>query len=385
MSVRTTVQTVAYQGTEGRATRFVEPIIHLLEPDKYPITILLTKAEGRLKSAGNVKVEILEDELPQMFDVLSADHVSGAGTLIVTNYTYFVPNMVVRVNKAELFRVLTANSTTLTVEHVGETSARAASLGDSVEILGEAYEEGSPIGSILCTVKTNPYNYMDITRTQFGWTGRAMESDVYGQSDPEYDRYKKMIEHCRTIEKKLIMSERTTATGGVHSLALTTMRGILAWLSSNNTDCSGTLTEDLMDDICLKGFRYGSKKKILVACGHMINAINGFAKQRLKASTLDTRYGLKLEQYINAFGTLDLIYHPELANSDIDDTSGLGGTGIILDIGNMNMWHMPNRYMVLNTNVETPGDDLKKEEFLSDCTITLALEKEHVKITGAAK
>jgi hypothetical protein len=163
------------------------------------------------------------------------------------------------------------------------------------------------------------------------------------------------------------------------------MRGILKWVSTNVVDVGGELTESKMDNVCLKAFRFGSKKKLFVGCGHAINAINGFAKQRIKVGNMDKRYGLALNQYINAFGDLDLQYHQELANSDIDDTTGLGGTAVILDIGNMNMHHMPNRYMVHNLDVGTKGSDYKQEEFLSDCTITLALEKEHAVITGAAK
>jgi hypothetical protein len=385
MSQRTSILTNANQATEGRAVRSVEPVIHLLEPEKYPITVLLTKAEGRLKSAGNYKVEMIEDELPAMFDVLGGDLTSGASTMTVTNYAYFVKNMLVRVNKAEIVRV-TATPTTTSVSisrAVGETSAAAATNGDSLEIIGESYEEGAPAGDIVSTVKTNPYNYMDITRTQFGWTGRAMNSEVYGQADAEYERYKKAIEHARVIEKKIIMSERSSSSsGGVDSKAHTTMRGVLKWITTNVVDGGGEFTEAKMDSVCLKAFRYGSPKKLLVACGTMINAINGFAKQRIKTGSMDSRYGLALNEYINAFGNLDLQYHQELANDDIDDTTGLGGTGIILDIGKMNMHHMPNRYMVHNTDIQTPGYDTKQEEFLSDCTITLALEKEHAVVTG---
>lgn len=386
MANRTAILTNANQATEGRAVRSVEPVIHLLEPEKYPITVLLTKAEGRLKSAGNYKVEMIEDELPAMFDVLGSTALTaGAASMIVTNFAYFVKNMLVRVNKAEIVRV-TATPTTTTVaidRAVGETAAAAADAGASLEIIGESYEEGAPAGSIISTIKTNPYNYMDITRTQFGWTGRAMNSEVYGQADAEYERYKKAIEHARVIEKKIIMSERSSSSsGGADSKALTTMRGVLTWISTNVVDAGGELTELKFDSFCLKGFRFGSKKKLLVACGTLINAINGFAKQRIKTGSMDSRYGLALSEYINAFGNLDLQYHQELANEDIDDTTGLGGTGILLDIGKMNMYHMPNRYMVHNVDIQTAGYDSEQEEFLSDCTITLALEKEHAKMTG---
>ncbi len=385
MSERVSVQTTTNQGTEGRAVRSVAPKIHELEPEKYPLCVVLTKAAGRLVASGNKKVEWLEDELTPQFDVLGADLTAVATSMTVTNYSRFVKGMLVRVNKQEIVRV-TATPTTTSVSitrAVGETAAAAATSGDQLYILGVSAEEGAALATILATVKTNPYNYMDITRTPFGWTGSAAESDVYGQGDKEYDRAKAIVEHCRDIEKKLILSERSlSATGGVDGNEHRTMRGIHHWITTNVQAENGELTEAEFDEFVRKSFRYGSKKKLGLMSGKIVNVINDFAKNRIQIKPVDAKYGLALKSYISAFGELDLMYHPLLENSSLTDLTGLAGTGYILDIGNLSLHHMPNRYMVHRMDVGAKGADAETEEMLSECTIAVALEKAHGKLTG---
>lgn len=387
MAQRSVVQTTTGQSTEGRAVRVVAPKIHELEPDKYPLCVVLTKAHGRLVSSGNKKVEWLEDELTPQFDTLAAALTAVATSMTVTDYTKFVKGMLVRVNKQEIVRVTAAASASVSITRaVGETAAAAASSGDQLHIIGMSYEEGAALGTILATVKTNPYNYMDITRTPFGWTGTAQESDVYGQGDKEYDRAKGIVEHCRDLEKKLILSERSlTASGGVDSKEHRTMRGIHHWITTNVQDENGDLTEAEFDEFVRKSFRYGSKKKLGLMSGKTVNIINDFAKGRIQMKPVDAKYGLALKSYISAFGDLDLMYHPLLENNSLTDLTGLAGTSYILDVSNLSIQHMPNRYMVHRMDVGTPGDDSKTEEVLSECTLAVALEKAHGKLTGVTE
>ncbi len=388
MANRQVVQTSSNQGTEGRAVRAVAPKIHELEPDKYPLCVILTKAAGRLISAGNKKVEWLEDELTPQFDALGAALTADATSMTVVDYTKFVKGMLVRVDKQEIVRVkATPTSTTVTITRaVGETAARAAVNSSQLHIIGVSAEEGAPLASILATVKTNPYNYMDITRTPFGWTGTAQESDVYGQGDREYDRAKAIVEHCRDLEKKLILSERSlTATGGADSKEHRTMRGVHHWITTNVQAENGELTEAEFDEFVRKSFRYGSKKKLGLMSGKILNVINDFAKNRIQLKPMDSKYGLALKSYLTAFGELELAYHPLLENDSLTDLTGLAGTGYILDVANLAIHHMPNRYMVHRMDVGTPGDDAKTEEMLSECTISVALEKAHGKITGVTQ
>lgn len=388
MTMRSGVQTSANQATEGRAVRSVAPIIHELEIDKAPLTVIMTKAAGRLVPSGNKKVEWLEDSLPAQFAVLSSALTAAATSMVVTNYSYFAKNMLVQINKKEIVRV-TATPTTTTVaisRAVGEEAAAAASAGDQLFIIGDSSEEGAGASPILMTLKSNPYNYMEITKTDIGWTGTAMESEVYGQSDPEKDRAKAIVKHARELEKKYIVGQRSlTAVGPVDSKEHRTMRGVMRFISTNVTDMGGEMTNAEFDNFLRKVFRFGSGKKLMVGSGTVINVINGFAKNKVSLAEFNPNYGLKLAKYITPFGDLDIAYSPLLENDSLDDLSGLGGTGIVLDIPNLEVHHLPNRYMMHMMDTQTAGTDGKSEEILSECCVKVPQEKMHGYFDGVTE
>jgi len=384
-NMRTGVMAIASQAAEGRAVRAVAAIIHELEINKAPLTVIMSKAAGKLVPDGNVKVEWFEDALPAQFDVLAADLAAGAASMTVANFAYFVKGMLVRVNKQEIVRVTaTPTDATVTIARaVGETAAAIAASGSQLYIIGDSSEEGTGTAPIVMTVKDNPYNYMDITKTDIGWTGTAVNSEVYGKSDKEIDRVKAIIKHSMELEKKFIVGERSyTAIGPIDGKAHYTMRGILRWISTNVQDMGGEMTEAGFDGHLRKAFRYGSGKKLGVMSGTVLNVINGFAKSKTQPATFNPKYGLNLSQYITPFGDLQLVYAPLLENDSLDDLTGLAGTGMVLDIENLAIHHLPNRYMTHNMDVAAKGLDAEQEEILTQCTIKVPQEKMHSEITG---
>ena len=388
MPQRSGVMTTGQQSTEGRAVRAVGPIIHELEIDKAPLTVIMTKASGRLVPSGNTKVEWIEDTLPAQFDVLGANLTAGATTMVVTNYDYFCAGMLVQINRKEIVRV-TATPTTTTVaiaRAVGEESAAAATQNDQLFIIGDSSEEGTDTSPILMPTKTNPYNYMEITKTDIGWTGTAKASEVYGKSDPDVDRVKAIVKHARELEKKYIVGQRYyTASGAISSKAHRTMRGVMTWISTNYQAMGGEMTQEEFENHLRKVFRYGSNKKLLVASGKVISVINSFAQSKVTPAEFNSTYGLKLSKYITPFGDLDIAYSPLLENASLDDFNGLAGTGIILDIANLEVHHLPNRYMVHMMDTQDPGVDGEQEEILSECTIKVAQEKMHSYFDGVTE
>jgi len=388
MTMRSGVQTSVNQGTEGRAVRAVGAIIHELEIDKAPLTVIMTKAAGRLIASGNKKVEWFEDALPAQFDVLGAALTAGATTMTVTNYSYFAKNQLVQVNKNEIVRVTaTPTTTTVAIERaVGEESAAAAAQGDQLFIIGDSSEEGTNVSPILLTLKDNPYNYMEITKTDIGWTGTAKASEVYGKSDPEVDRVKAIVKHARELEKKYIVGQRYfDATGPVDGKEHRAMRGVMRFISTNVQGMGGEMTNQEFDNHLRKSFRYGSAKKLLIASGTVINVINGFVKNKVQPAVFNPSYGLKLSKYITPFGDLDIAYSPLLENDSLDDLTGLAGTGIVLDIANLEVHHLPNRYMVHMMNTQAAGLDGEQEEILSECCIKVPQEKMHSCFDGVTE
>jgi hypothetical protein len=348
----------------------------------------MTRAAGRLIASGNKKVEYFEDALPAQFDVLGAELSAVATSMTVTNFAYFAKNMLVQVNKKEIVRV-TATPTTTTVaitRAVGEEVAAVAANGSQLFIIGDSSEEGVNVSPILTTLKSNPYNWMEITKTDIGWTGTAAASEVFGKSDPEVDRVKALVKHARELEKKYIVGQLYySAAGGVDGKELRTMRGVMRTISTNVQHMGGEMTNAEFDNHLRKAFRYGSNKKLLIGSGTVISVLNGFVKGKVTPAAMNPTYGLKLSKYITPFGDLDIAYSPLLENDSLDDLTGLAGTGIVLDINNLEVHHLPGRYMAHSMDVQTAGLDGEQEEILSECCIKVPQEKMHSYFDGVTE
>ena len=388
MTMRSGVQSSANQATEGRAVRAVGNIIHELEIDKAPLTVIMTKAAGRLIASGNKKVEWFEDALPAQFDILGGALGAADATMTVTNFSYFAKNMLVQVNKKEIVRV-TATPTTVTVaieRAVGEVAGTAAASGDQLFIIGDSSEEGTNVSPILMTLKSNPYNWMEITKTDIGWTGTAAASEVYGKSDPEADRVKAIVKHARELEKKYIVGQLYfDAAGPVDGKEHRTMRGVMRNIATNIQHMGGEMTNAEFDNHLRKAFRFGSNKKLLIASGTVISVLNGFVKGKVTPAAMNPTYGLKLSKYVTPFGDLDVAYSPLLENDSLDDLTGLAGTGLVLDIANLEVHHLPNRYMVHTMGTQAAGIDGEQEEILSECCIKVPQEKMHSYFDGVTE
>ena len=384
MAPRQGILTTGTQSTEGRAVRDVSPKIHQLEPNKYPLVVLMTNVEGRLSDADNYKVESYEDELLPKFDVLGSTALTaGATSMIVTNYLYFVKNQLVRIANGETVRVnATPTTTTVSITRaVGETAAAAADAGAKLQIIGSAFEEASDTGVILSTTKTNPFNYLQIFKNAVGWSGSAKSYKVYGEDDKAYDRAKAIIEHCKDIELSCLLGERYTAIGP-DGQRLSTMRGVFKFISSVNVDAGGEFTEAEMEEWMRLSFRYGSEKKVGILSSKLISVINGFGRDKIRTKSGESTYGISMKEYTNSGYDLDLLRHPLLENASLTDLTGLQGMGMILDINDLSMKKAPGRYMMHSYNLQTPGNDSEKEDILSECCIMLNSEKKHGKVFG---
>lgn len=384
MAARQGIVTSGVQATEGRAQRDVSPIIHKLEPNKYPLTVLLTKAEGRLSDADNYKVESFEDELLPKFDTLAAELAADADHMHVTNPLFFVKGMLVRVNKAEIVRVnaaATGDSVPIT-RAVGETAAALAANASQLHIVGTAFEEAADTATILSTVKTNPYNYLQIFKNAIGWSNSSKAFKVFGEDDKSYDRAKMVIEHCKEIELAAILGERSYSAAGPDGGRLCTMRGVLKFISTVNVDAGGAFTEAEMEEWLRLSFRYGSDRKVGILSSKLVAVINGFGRDKIETKSGESIYGISMNTYINAGYNLDLVRHPLLENASLTDLTGLQGMGMILDINDLSMKKAPGRYMLHGYNLQTVGYDYEKEDILSECCVMLNSEKKHGKVYG---
>ncbi len=374
-----------HQTTETRAVRDVKEEINQLEPDSYPLVAIMNKAKNRLKVTGNVKYEWFEDTLLPRFDVLGATALTAvATTMIVTNYKYFRKGDLVRVNKGELvFVSATPTTTTVTIRRAyGTTVAAAAAAGVQLHILANLADEGDTVGDVLTTQKVPQYNIATLHKTPYKVSGTAQASEVYGKGDLDYEIAKCIIEHAKSIELLNIMGELKQDTTDETNLGVS--RGILAFVTTNVKDIA-TLTEDEFEEFIRKTFRYGNKSKILFASSKLCTVINGFSRDKVQTKSDESTYGVTMTEYKNTGRKLMIVEHPLLENDSQTDLTGLMGTGIVLDLGDLSYRHMRGRYMKkdqVNPNSDSTLFDGTIGQIMTHGGLQLEQEKKHGLLTG---
>lgn len=384
MAVQQGQRFTTHQTTETRAVRDVKEEINQLEPDQYPLVAIMNKAKSRLKVTGNKKYEWFEDTLLPRFDVVGSDFSAVATTLVVTNFAYFRKGDLVRVNQNELvFVTATPTTTNVTVRRAyGTIAAAAAVAGAQLHIIANLADEGQTIGDVLTTQKVPQYNYCALHKTPYKVSGTAQAAEVYGKGDLEYETAKAIIEHAKSIELMNIMGQRQLDITNQTSLG--TSGGILSFISTNVKDIA-TLTEDEFEEFLRRTYRYGNKSKVLFASSKLCTVINGFARSKLQTTNDATTYGVTLTEYRNTGRKLMINEHPLLENDAQTDLSGLMGTGIILDIGDLSFRYMKGRYMKkdqVNPNQDSTLFDGTVGQILTEGGLQLEQEKKHGLLTG---
>lgn len=370
------VRGVEVLSTETRRRRDVSPAIIQLEPDAGPLTTILMKLKS--KKTDDFKFEWFEDQLLPRFDVLTAALTAVAVTMKVANYAYFRKGDLVQINHNEVVLV-TATPTTEDVaikRAFGEVAGTAVDVaGNSLQIVSNCFEDGSALSDILSTVRVAQYNYTQIMRNAFGFTMRNQKTASFGGKDIEIEQGKQLLEQKKNIEFALILGQRHIDATGTHNKSTT--RGIQKWITSNVKDMGGEMTEDELEDFLRICFRYGSKKKLAIASPKSIQVINGFGREKLQTRSDESTYGITMTQYKNAGKQIELIEHQQMNNDDLTDLTGLAGSGMILDIGDLSIRYMEGMMTFLQENVQTPGALERRDEYVSDIGLQLAQEKKH--------
>lgn len=366
--------------TETRRKRDVTPALSQLEPDAGPLTTILTKL--RKKGATDPKIEWFEDQLLPRFDVLAGALAAGDVTMTVTNYKYFRKGDLVRVNKNEIVRVTTTPvAAAVAIKRgVGEVAAVAAANGDQLHILSNSNQEGASKRSLLSTQRVPVYNYLQIVRDGWGVTNTAKATASFAGQDWDEEASKQLIEHKKHIELLLMLGQRYEDTTGTNPER--SSRGIRQFISSNVKAVNGGLTEAVFDDFLRPSFRYGSKTKLLFGAPIVMQAINGFAKAKLRVVEKSQSYGITVTRYENAGRVVLLHEHVLMTNDDLNDFSGIGGEALVVDIEDVMARYLNGRFTVHNENIQAPDVDGREDEYLSECGLELHQEKKHALLKG---
>lgn len=357
--------------------------IALLDPEVSQFFTIANRVSSR--PAFSSKIEWLEDQLDPRLSSVAGTETDSTTTIDVATGegSYFRAGDLVRnARTGEAFRVTSVSTDALTVVRgVGRVAAAAMAAADQLLIVGNAALQGATLGTRKVTKKVAQYNYEQIQRNPYGFTNTLAASKLYGGSEPNQERKKKLVVHKRAIEYTLFWGARALVTSGSEPQGFS--GGLFEFNTTNVFDAAGALSKTLLDTYLRTLLQHGhGDSKVLFVSPLVAQAISAFLRDAYEPADVKQRlYGAKVDGWISgAYG-----YRvPVIVKRDWNDfssaSSQYGGWAFLVDIGNVT-WR-PLRSTKLLTNRQANDADEVSEEYLTEFSLEVQQEKTHGLVVG---
>lgn len=360
--------------------------ILLYQPEATPLLTLTGKMRKK-REAVNARFEWLEkDEYPRSIEVTAAADSDDTAISVVAGQDarVFVGAVVINLRTGENILVNaapTSGSLGTVVRGIGGGAADIV-VGDKLLYAFNAYEDGAGIGPLRSIQEFNEYNYTQIIRTPFGFTGRDLQTELYGGRDEMTETKWQAIEHKKSIEYAMGFGKRDTRTG-THVQTFT--RGVDNWIVTNRWNVEGvSLTERAFVDfleVAMKwgkgGNQNGSGTKYLLCSSRWLTEINSWVGDRLRYKPIDDSMGFSAQEYNSPHGNVELLRWPLLDYFHPD-------RAFLLDMNHIRYVYMRGRDTKLYVDRQANDIDGKTNEYLSDCGVQVNFEHAHAALFGLA-
>lgn len=229
-------------------------------PEATPFLTMTGKIKGKRK-AFNYKFEWLEkDQKPRRV------RVAGTETAIDTTVAVdddgnkiAARDMLLNTRTREVLLVSSVSTNNLTVVRgIGGESATMAA-GDDLIMIGSSYLDDAVSGTPKSITEFTKYNYTQIFRTPFSFSGRDLETELFGGKDKMTETKWQSIEHKRSIEYAFLFGKRhlvAAVAGTSHQATMT--GGLEEAIESNVWDVSGvSLGGRAFNEFLEEGLKWG--------------------------------------------------------------------------------------------------------------------------------
>ena len=339
-----------------------------------PLTAFLSLCKS--EDTNDPKIYWKEKSLPTQRTTLTASYTNVATVVNVTAAIARPGHIVMNELTGELMKItgVSNNGLQWTVVRGNWVTAAAASSGsaDGITIVGNANAEGGRSPVSLYNAPSDVFNYIQIFRTPFEMTGTAMNTSLISdRKGPYRDRMTDALQqHACEMEKAFIFGEKAEYTNATTGKVERTTGGIISFLDSTNnikTPSSNNLTQALWDSYLEVAFRVSmnraNEKLILAGSGFMANINTIFrGVGRIETVPGEDTFGIKVKRYESPHGTVFLKSHPLFTQHPVWRYWAL-----IVDLGCLRYRYTQNRDMRKLVNRQLPDEDLRRDEFMTDC------------------
>lgn len=374
--------------SDERPNNYREKILQIFPNGEAPLTAMLSMTKSQ--STNDPEYHWWEKRLPLRRMVQTGGGLATDVTVNVSANARDAVKGTILLNETtgEHMKV-DQDPTTDTQVHVirgyGTSAAQALTAGDGLTVVGNAQPEGGPVPTAQAYAPDKPFNYTQIFRNSLSQTRTARKTYLrWDNTGPYREARREALQlHSVDMEKAFMWGERYE-TLGTNNKPERTTAGIIRFLSTNigsgtNTyfNVNGTLDEDTLDRMMEDLFRYGNNEKLALCGSTFLRAITTLGKRNgtLNVVPTDRTYGMKVVEYISAFGTLLLKNHPLMSQHPVWRKDAL-----VLDVNNLIYRYIDDTKFVPNR--QAPGDDLSLDEYMTECGLEVHFEETHGYIQG---
>ncbi len=352
-----------------------------LEPDASPLLILSKRAES--EPAINYKFSWWEDKLNARFDA-AAEEVNSAATKVkVANAALWAADdLAFNTRTSETVRVTAIEGEKIViVRGVGSTAATIKSEDELLRV-GSAAQQGALDKPARSKNPVEIVNYTQIFREPVDETAtRRATRDRTKPRDWNRMLNHAGIEHAKDIEYASMWGHPSNDLTGSQPRATT--GGFNHFATQNITDVGGEMTETEWWNALTPAFRFGSSKKLALLSQQAASIITAYPRSKSLTTNPDPEatYGIHMVQMITPHGKmLNLVTHYLLEGKE-------GSKQVwIIDLSNVGYRYLngedENRDTHIKHNIQAPGQDGEKDEYLTECGFVFGQALTHGKIVN---
>lgn len=385
---RTTNQAVA----ENRLVRVPDEDMLMLEPNNTPLVTFMLGMK-RKKMVESPRIEWGEDDYtPQWAKVTTGVAASaGATTITLQDNLNVVPGDILLAPQAgaivpEQLRVISVGSsnTIVVARNTGGTGLRVVPDGSMLMILGQAYEEGSTAPTAKTTVPEQRINYTQIFKRSIKLTGTQAASRQYFSGGDERRRLRqKMMEEFKIqMNRQFLFGQRSESmSGGPNQRPIRTTGGLNSFIATNRFNAGGVLTRKFFESFARRSFRFGNKKKVLLASSIVISAIYEWGNSFLKLDPMEDKFGVALTKINTGHGEFALVRDWALDDGETGQP-GFSGFAFAFDPECMTYRYLKGRDTRMYLDGGQPTEDAELDWIQAEVGMQLRHERRHACLFG---
>jgi hypothetical protein len=361
--------------------------IRQLDPDQTQFTTMTSRTTSR--QAIREKVNWLEEELfPNVVTALNAQLVGDVALTLTTGQGKIVQgrDLLRNMRTGEGIFVTSVTGDALVIvrgQGSGAIAAAAINAGDQFLVVGDAQAQGSdfPVSRYLARVLG--FNYTQITRTGWTFTGTQTAIELYGGREPAKEARRKALEHKRKWEDIGFFGIRSfIASSAPENEPRGTAGGLIEYITSIKRDANGPLTPDFFDTFAMDTFGYGTSDKVLFAAPVVVASMSKWNRTgmgtQFAAPENGSVHGVKVDAFISgAYGyRIPVIVKKEWGKYP-SANKGYGGYAFLVDMSYVERRPLRDRDTKLLTEQQAKGQDTYKAEYFCEASYEIACQNAH--------